>query len=82
MHAFANRFARQAFDRLTGDIQTAVSVAVYDVERVQDFLRSVHGIYRASLTTVKGETQAGRATIEHCDCADLPAYVLPGMSEG
>ena len=30
--AFANRFARQSFDRLTGDIQTTVSVAVYDVQ--------------------------------------------------
>jgi hypothetical protein len=35
--AFANRFARQSFDRLTRDIQTAVSVAVYDVDSVQEY---------------------------------------------
>ena len=80
--AFANSFARQAFDRLTGDIQTAVSVAVYDMERVQDFVRSVRGIYEHSLTAVGGATQAVRASLEHCDCADLPAYVLPTMHTG
>jgi hypothetical protein len=80
--AFAKRFAHQAFDRLTRDIQTAVSVAVYDVDRVQEFLHSIHGDYDHMLTTLKGETQASLATIEHCDCADLPAYVLPMMNEG
>jgi hypothetical protein len=80
--AFAKRFAQQAFDRLTGDIQTAVSVAVYDVDRVQEFLHSVNGFYVRALTTVNGATQASRATIERCDCADLPAYVLPTMNKG
>jgi hypothetical protein len=80
--AFAKRFAHQAFHRLTKDIQTAVSVAMYDVDRVQGFLHSVQGVYDQTLTTLKGETRATLATIEHCDCADVPAYVLPTMSEG
>jgi len=42
---FANAFARNAFDKLTGDIQTAVSVVVYDVDRVREFLHSVDSIY-------------------------------------
>jgi hypothetical protein len=74
VHAFAERFAQRSFDRLTRDIQTAVSVGVYDVDRVQEFLRSVHGTYDQTLSTL--------TTMEHCDCADLPAYVLPTMSEG
>ena len=78
----AKRFAQRAFDRLASDIQTAVSVAVYDVDRVQEFLRSVQRIYDHTLTTLKGETQASGATIERCDCADLPAYVLPTMDDG
>ena len=80
--AFAKQFAHQAFDRLTGDIQTAVSVAVYDVDRVQKFLRSVSPAYDHMLATLKGETYASTAMLEHCDCADLPAYVLPAMTEG
>ena len=80
--AFANKFALQAFDRLTRDIQTAVSVAVYDVDRVQEFLHSVHSVYERTLTTLKGDPQGSMATMEHCDCADLPAYVLPTMNEG
>jgi len=80
--AFARQFAHQAFGRLTRDIQTAVSVAVYDVDRVQAFLHSVHQVYVHTLTTVKGGTQTSLATIEHCDCADHPSYGLPMMSEG
>ena len=80
--AFAKGFARQAFDRLTGDIQTAVSVAVYDVERVQDYVRAVRGVYEHSLTRPGGATQAAGAPMERCDCADIPAYVLPAMQAG
>jgi hypothetical protein len=77
--AFAKMFAQHAFDRLTEDIQTAVTVAVYDVDRVQGFLHSVDSVYDQALTTLKGQTPA---SIEHCDCAEDPAYILPGMSEG
>ncbi len=80
--AFAKRFAHQAFDRLTSNIQTAVSVAVYDVDRVQEYVRSVQKIYENTLTSVKGNAQSSAATVEHCDCADIPAYVLPTMSQG
>jgi hypothetical protein len=77
--AFAKNFARQAFDRLTEDIQTAVTVAVYDVDRVQGFLSVVDSVYNHTLTTLKGQKQR---SFEHCDCADDSAYVLPGMSAG
>lgn len=82
MHAFAKRFAHQAFDRLTRDIQTAVSVVVYDVDRVQEFLHSIHMVYHQTLTTLKRETQTSMPMIEHCDCAELPEYTLPTMNEG
>ena len=79
MSGFANTFARHAFDRLTEDIQTAVTVVVYDVDRVQEFVHAVDDSYDHALTTMK--TQAPTA-IEHCDCAEDPAYTLPGMNEG
>jgi len=80
--SLAKRFAHQAFDRLTRDIQTAVSVAVYDVDRTQEFLHSVHSIYDHTLTILKSETQISMPMIEHCDCAELPEYILPTMNEG
>jgi hypothetical protein len=80
--AFAARFARQAFDRLTSEVQTAVSIAVYDVDRVQAYTRAVNGVYDHSVMMLKGMTQASMATVEHCDCADVPGYVLPMMTEG
>jgi hypothetical protein len=82
VHAFAERFARQSFDRLTSEVQTAVSVAVYDADRVQEFLHSVRGVYDRTLTALKGEKETSTATIGRCDCADIPAYVLPTMSQG
>ena len=80
--AFAGRFARQSFDRLTGDIQTAVSVAVYDVDSVQEYLHSVYPIYENTLNTLGEKKKSFPATIEHCDCADIPEYVLPTMNRG
>ncbi len=77
--AFAKEFARHAFDILTEDLQTAVSVAVYDVDRVRGFVDSVDGTYSRTLAALKGRTPA---STEHCDCAEEPAYVLPGMKEG
>jgi hypothetical protein len=80
--AFAQRFARQSFDRLTRDIETAVSVAVYDVERIQKFLHSVQKVYNDRLISLEGETQTFLATLGHCDCADLPTYLMSNMSDG
>lgn len=77
--AFANNFAHRAFDRLTEDVQTAVTVAVYDVERVQGYLNSINSAYDRALTTLKEQPPA---SFEHCDCAEDSSYALPGMSEG
>lgn len=82
MPAFAQRFARQSFDRLTTNIQTAVSIAVYDIESAQKFLNSVQNDYNNTLISLKGMTQANLAAIEHCDCADLPAYQISTMNNG
>jgi hypothetical protein len=76
---FVKNFARQAFERLTEDIQTAITVAVYDVDRAQGFLQAVDSVYDHALTTLKGQKPG---SFEHCDCAEDSAYVLPGMSEG
>ena len=80
--AFAKRFAQQAFDRLTENIQTAVSVVVYDVDRVQKYYNQLRRVYDHTLTKLKAETQISPANIEHCDCADVSAYKLPTMDEG
>lgn len=82
MASFAKTFASGAFDRLAGDIRTTVSVAVYEVDRVQDYVRSVHGIYDQTLTTFNGDTHTPEATMERCDCSELPAYELPTIRKG
>jgi hypothetical protein len=79
---YAKRFAQNAFDRLTSDVQTAVSVVVYDVDRTQEYLNSVHSIYDTTLAELKNEAQTSLPLAEHCDCAELPDYVTPTMNEG
>jgi hypothetical protein len=79
---FAKKFAQQSFDRLTKNVQTAVSVVVYDVSRTQKYLNSVNKFYEHALTGLKSDKQASLSTIEHCDCSEIPEYVLPDMSKG
>ncbi|MDZ7626494.1 MAG: hypothetical protein U5J96_18860 [Ignavibacteriaceae bacterium] len=80
--AFANRFAQQSFDRLTRNVQTAVSVAVYDIDSVQEYLHFVYPTYENTLNTLSEKKKTFPATIEHCDCADIPEYVRPTMNRG
>lgn len=76
---FAKNFARQAFDRLTGDVQTAVSVAMYDVDRARGYLETVNQIYDNTLTTMQEQTPE---SYKHCDCMENSRFVLPGMRAG
>lgn len=80
--SLAKTFAQQAFDRLTSDVQTTVSIAVYDVNRTQEYTHSVHSIYDYTLAALKKETEISLPVTGHCDCAELPAYVLPSMNQG
>ena len=80
--SFAKRFAQQSFDRLTGNVQTEISVVVYDVENVQKFLNSIKDDYNNTLSSLKGLTQPNLTEIKHCDCADIPMYQISTISNG
>jgi hypothetical protein len=77
--AFARECAQRSFDRLAETMQTEITVAVYDVGRVQDYVRSVEGDYDQALAAWSGKTPAD---IRHCDCAEDSVYVRPAMSDG
>jgi hypothetical protein len=79
MPRFAKNFARQSFDRLNEDIQTTITIAVYDVDRVQGYVHAVDSLYDHALTSLSGKKQG---IFEHIDCADDSTYVLPGIGEG
>jgi hypothetical protein len=80
--AFAKKFAKHSFDKLTRNIQTTVSIAVYDVEIVQNYLNSVNKEYNSKLISLKDKTQLSLAAMERCDCIEIPAYQLSMISEG
>ena len=79
MSELAKRFARHAFDRLTEELQTTVTVVVYDMELVRPFTRSVAGVYGRALISLNGKAPG---SIERCDCAEDPEYARPGMHDG
>lgn len=79
IYAFAKAFSRQAFVLLSSRVQTAVTLAVYDVVHIQEYLDSVDSIYSHSLSELIGQLPG---SIEYYDCNENSAYVLPGMSEG
>ena len=76
---FSVSFARNAFDRLSRDVETGVCVAVYDAGAVQEYLDSVDAAYTESLSSLTGST---REEVKRCDCAGTEAYALPGMHDG
>lgn len=80
--ALTTLFARRAFERLTREVQTTVSVATYDVDRVQGFLRSVEGEYHRTLTGLQSPGAALSEGVEHCDCAELPGYSFTDTGGG
>ncbi len=77
--AFAVECAEQSFNRLVKDVQTEVTVVVYDVDRVQEYVDAVDSVYGHALTQLP---EAALTSIEHCDCAEDSAYLRPAMSKG
>jgi hypothetical protein len=82
VHNFTKRFAQQAFERLTGEIQTAVSIVVYDVDQVSDYCQSVYANYENTLRTIRGDSRFYQATVTQCDCIDIPDFTLPSITLG
>ncbi len=76
---FAVDFARNAFEVLTSEVQTAVSVVVYDTAAVQPYLGAVAASYEARLSSMAAETDRA---FERCDCAEDAAFALPTMADG
>lgn len=60
-HAYLKRFAEAAFMRLKEDTRTMITIALYDADRVKDFLNSY--IYaKAADRSPQDETGSGRET--------------------
>lgn len=76
---FAKHYAHQTFERLTKDVLTSVTIAVYDVDRVQQFINSVNNVYENTLRKIKGENPL---SLKRFDCTENPAYAIPEGSEG
>jgi hypothetical protein len=82
MSAYADRFAREAFDRLSERTLTTVAVAVYDVDRVQDFLRKVRENPAVWPVVGKMNNPAKEEVLSPCDCSDDPAFTIPSTTDG
>lgn len=80
--SFAKRFARQSFDKLASSIETTVSVVVYNIKQVQNYLNSVQKDYNLTLDSLKGMSKTDLSKLNHCDCADIPVYQISTINNG
>lgn len=76
---FATDFARNAYEVLTSEVQTAVSVVVYDTAAVQPYLDAVAAPYEARLSSMAAQPDRD---FERCDCAEDAAFALPTLTDG
>lgn len=76
---FAKKFAQSAFDVLVDELQTTVTIALYDVELVRPFVSSVKDSYDRILVSLE---EKAPGSIERCDCAEERTYASPEMSDG
>ncbi len=70
-------FARHAFDELSEEVQTAVTVAVYETDHVQEYVAATLPVYQQMLNALSGP-----GTLQRIDCATEPAYSDPAISKG
>jgi hypothetical protein len=82
VNSFAKIFAKNAFERLSKDVHTTVSIAVYDVKRVGEYINSVQKYYDTALTDIEEDSFSISTKKERCDCADISEYRLPTINEG
>lgn len=70
MHSFLKSFAENAFLRLKEDTRTMITIALYDADKVKNFLES-YTIEEASVREVSDETGSAREeTSDYAGCAD------------
>jgi hypothetical protein len=82
MRDFAKAFANRSFTRLVENVQTTVSVAVYDIDSTIAFLDSVRALYRHTLARMSAESPSTGIAVEKCDCGEIPEFTLPTMDRG
>jgi len=79
VHNFARKVATHAFNKLSSDVQTVVSVVLYDIQAVEQYVTSVNDAYMSSLLAIQS---APTLTLAHCDCADQAPFASPLMKNG
>jgi hypothetical protein len=82
MAAYADRFAREAFDRLSERTLTTVAVAVYDMDLVQNFLQKVQENPAVWPVAGKKNEPAHDGLLTPCDCSDDPSFAIPSVTDG
>jgi hypothetical protein len=80
--SYAKRFASHSFDKLSRVMQTAVTIAVYDVDSVQAYVQAVRPTYDSLVAAEQREAPTSPNAIEHRDCGDVPEYETLGMTRG
>lgn len=82
VYTFSKYYAEKSFNYLIQNVETEVSVVVYDIKKVQNYLNSVREIYINTLLKDKSLNKDYLLTSEKCDCNEIDSYSLPTISDG
>lgn len=76
--SLADSMASNSFDRLTGFIQTAVTISIYDLQETGHYMDELSDSY----ATYRKQNSMDEIEQENIDCADLPFWDGDGSSKG
>lgn len=76
--ALADSIASNSFDRLTGFIQTAVTISIYDLQEIASYADTLSDSY----ASYRKQNAIGQIEQENIDCSDLPNWNGHGTSNG
>lgn len=76
---FLEDYLNQSFERLTGSVHTAVSLALYDTDATHPYLTSVLDRHAERHSSASNRRIA---TLNHYDCAEDETYLASGMEDG
>jgi hypothetical protein len=81
-YAFAKTYARRSFDRLQEEVQTTVSIALYDSDKTKALRDSIQIWYDQSLSAAKIKMLNSWEQVHRCDCADLSGFPMAMNMDG
>jgi hypothetical protein len=82
LYSFSKTYASHLFDRLQEEVQTTVSIVLYNSEETKVLRDSIQRWYDHSLSAAKFRMLNTSETVRRCDCGDLSGFPIALNTDG